>query len=164
MFSKLHLLTFTRFSNSQSVLLASAVRIGHSLGLHRLSRPKKSAYDPDGDNLPETIQKEVGRRVWQQLATQDWFSVPFSETYCMLKPFERTETWTDSNRRQPSALYHQATVALRWRDYAATTTVNSYNYVVRELLAQSRGPHARSPRQNLPGAAQCKIWSSPALR
>jgi hypothetical protein len=28
------------------------------------------------------VQKEIGRRLWQQLATQDWFSVPFSETYC----------------------------------------------------------------------------------
>jgi hypothetical protein len=32
--------------------------------------------------MSEVIQKELDRRVWQQLVTQDWFSVPFSETYC----------------------------------------------------------------------------------
>lgn len=87
------------FSNSQSVLLASAVRVAHSLGLHRLARSRKSANEPDGDNLLESVQKEVGRRVWQQLATQDWFSVPFSETYCRFnnsKSEERNHTDDDT--------------------------------------------------------------------
>ena len=71
------------YSNSQSVLLAAAVRIGQSLGLHRL--PRHNITPPKGDRkgLVEEIQKETGRRIWQQLAIQDWFSVPFSETYCV---------------------------------------------------------------------------------
>jgi hypothetical protein len=70
-----------RFSNSQSVNLASAVRIAQSLGLHRLGKTKRGANTERNDPA-EQVQKEIGRRVWQQLTTQDWFSVPFSETYC----------------------------------------------------------------------------------
>ncbi|RDW62294.1 hypothetical protein BP6252_11727 [Coleophoma cylindrospora] len=71
------------YSNSQSVLLAAAVRIGQSLGLHRLTRHSKDTQQLDGKGLAEAIQKETRRRLWQQLAIQDWFSVPFSETYCV---------------------------------------------------------------------------------
>lgn len=56
-------------SDSQSILLASAVRIAQSLGLHRLT---DSAKGP---------MAERGRRVWCQLCTQDWFGTPFSESY-----------------------------------------------------------------------------------
>ncbi|KAH7056946.1 c6 zinc finger domain-containing protein [Macrophomina phaseolina] len=56
-------------SNHHSVLLASAVRIAQSLGLHKLSDNAKGH------------SAERGRRVWCQLCTQDWFGIPFSETY-----------------------------------------------------------------------------------
>lgn len=52
-------------------MLASSVRIGQSLGLHRLA---------DG-NAGSIIEREIGRRVWAQLCVQDWFSIPFSEAY-----------------------------------------------------------------------------------
>ncbi|KAG4436127.1 hypothetical protein IFR05_008406 [Cadophora sp. M221] len=71
------------FSNSQSVLLASAVRIAQSLGLHRLGKTRRGTNESRGEDIVDTTQKELGRRLWQQLATQDWFSVPFSETYCI---------------------------------------------------------------------------------
>lgn len=73
----------SRFSNSQSVLLAAAVRIAQSLGLHRLGKPKSSAHENANYDPAERVQQEIGRRVWQQLTIQDWFSVPFSETYCL---------------------------------------------------------------------------------
>lgn len=57
-------------SNQQAVLLASAVRIAQSLGLHQLD-----------DNSEVSVERETGRRVWMQLCSQDWFSIPFSETY-----------------------------------------------------------------------------------
>ncbi|KAF8865789.1 hypothetical protein BDZ45DRAFT_374890 [Acephala macrosclerotiorum] len=69
------------FSNSQSVLLASAVRIAQSLGLHRLSSSRKQPAQ--SETTSDVVQRELGRRLWQQLAAQDWFSVPFSETYCI---------------------------------------------------------------------------------
>ncbi|TVY19089.1 putative transcription factor lepB [Lachnellula arida] len=73
----------SRFSNSQSVLLAAAVRIAQSLGLHRLGKPKSSTRENANYDPAERVQQEIGRRVWQQLTIQDWFSVPFSETYCV---------------------------------------------------------------------------------
>jgi hypothetical protein len=63
-------------SNSQSVLLASAGRIAQSLGLQRLQSGPS--------NSPDQLRKsEVGKRVFIQLCTQDWFSIPFSETYAL---------------------------------------------------------------------------------
>ncbi|RHZ61989.1 fungal specific transcription factor domain-containing protein [Aspergillus thermomutatus] len=62
------------FSNTQSVLLASATRIAQSLGLHRLG----SETD---ESSPGLVDREIGRRVWCQLCIQDWFSIPFSESY-----------------------------------------------------------------------------------
>lgn len=71
-------------SNSQSVLLASAGRIAQSLGLHRLGPETLSAS-------PEQLRKrEVGRRVFIQLCTQDWFQIPFSETYTLNPRFFST--------------------------------------------------------------------------
>jgi hypothetical protein len=59
------------YSNMHSVHLAAAIRIAQGLGLHRLS-----------DESPGTVvDKESGRRLWNQLCCQDWFSIPFSDTY-----------------------------------------------------------------------------------
>ncbi|EMD63219.1 hypothetical protein COCSADRAFT_339106 [Bipolaris sorokiniana ND90Pr] len=66
-------------SNSQSVLLASAGRVAQSLGLHRLG--------PEGTTAAVSQQqlrhREMGRRVFNQLCTQDWFQIPFSESYSL---------------------------------------------------------------------------------
>ncbi|KAL2829436.1 hypothetical protein BDW59DRAFT_159027 [Aspergillus cavernicola] len=61
-------------SNSHSVMLATAVRIAQTLGLHRLG----SGAQDTPNNM---VRKEIGRRVWTELCIQDWFSVPFSESY-----------------------------------------------------------------------------------
>lgn len=66
-------------SDAQSVMLASAVRIAQSLGLHRL----------DEDARGTNIELETGRRVWQELCTQDWFSTAFSESY-LINPLHST--------------------------------------------------------------------------
>jgi hypothetical protein len=66
-------------SNSQSVLLISAGRIAQSLGLHRLGSEAESA-----STSPEQLRKrETGRRVFLQLCIQDWFSIPFSDSYAL---------------------------------------------------------------------------------
>jgi hypothetical protein len=59
------------FSNIHSVNLAAAIRIAQSLGLHRISE----------DSPGTVVDKECGRRLWSQLCCQDWFSIPFSDTY-----------------------------------------------------------------------------------
>ncbi|KAJ5928215.1 hypothetical protein N7466_007171 [Penicillium verhagenii] len=61
-------------SNGFSVLLASAVRIAQGLGLHQLD--EASDASPVG-----LVEREIGRRVWCQLCIQDWFSIPFTESY-----------------------------------------------------------------------------------
>ena len=65
----------------------AALRIAQNLGLQRL------AQEPELDNFPtinaETslsrenllIRREVGRRMWARMCTQDWFSIPFSDMY-----------------------------------------------------------------------------------
>ncbi|KAH7308625.1 hypothetical protein B0I35DRAFT_483155 [Stachybotrys elegans] len=70
-------------SNSQSVLLAAASRIAQSLGLHRLEA------DGPGDSptVDQLRKSEAGKRVFIQLCTQDWFSIPFSETYALRPQF-----------------------------------------------------------------------------
>ena len=60
-------------SNTQSIMLASAVRIAQSLGLHRLNEDARGT----------DIELETGRRAWQELCTQDWFSTAFSESYAI---------------------------------------------------------------------------------
>jgi hypothetical protein len=61
-------------SNSHSVNLASAVRIAQSLGMHRLG-------EESDDHLSNPARREIGRRIWTELCIQDWFSIPFSESY-----------------------------------------------------------------------------------
>ncbi|KAK2025434.1 hypothetical protein LX32DRAFT_703441 [Colletotrichum zoysiae] len=68
-------------SNSQSIHLAAAVRIAQSLGLHRLK------YDVSESN----VEKETGRRVWCQLCSQDWFGIPFSESYLISPLYSTSE-------------------------------------------------------------------------
>jgi len=69
------------FSNTQSIHLAAAVRIAQSLALHRL-----------GPDTPgNTVEKEIGRRVWCQLCSQDWFGIPFSESYLVSPLYSTSE-------------------------------------------------------------------------
>ncbi|KIW04213.1 uncharacterized protein PV09_04521 [Verruconis gallopava] len=59
------------FSNTHSTHLATVIRIAQGLGLHRIT-----------DQSPgSAVDKECGRRLWSQLCCQDWFSIPFSDTY-----------------------------------------------------------------------------------
>ncbi|RYN96597.1 hypothetical protein AA0119_g8178 [Alternaria tenuissima] len=73
-------------SNGQSILLASAGRIAQSLGLHRLG-PENAAGATSKEQLR---QREAGRRVFNQLCTQDWFQIPFSESYSLNPRFFKT--------------------------------------------------------------------------
>ncbi|KAJ5090968.1 hypothetical protein N7532_009652 [Penicillium argentinense] len=71
-------------SNGFSVLLASAVRIAQGLGLHQLDG------DHD-DRASSSLGREIGRRVWCQLCIQDWFSIPFTESYLIHRLCFNTE-------------------------------------------------------------------------
>ncbi|KAJ1325089.1 proline utilization trans-activator [Microdochium nivale] len=69
-------------SNMQSIHLAAAVRIAQAIGLHKLTSDSKGT---------DTGAAELGRRVWQQLCSQDWFNIPFSETYLINPLYSRSE-------------------------------------------------------------------------
>lgn len=71
-------------SNRQSVLLASAVRVAQNLGLHRLGQEIE-------DQSPDLVKHEICRRAWSQLCVQDWFNIPFSETYLIHMPSFNTD-------------------------------------------------------------------------
>ncbi|KAH7155930.1 hypothetical protein EDB81DRAFT_840163 [Dactylonectria macrodidyma] len=68
------------FSNLQSTYLAASVRIAQSLGFHRLTETA-----PGGE-----VEKEAGRRVWLQICCQDWFSLPFSDTYLINPAYSKS--------------------------------------------------------------------------
>jgi hypothetical protein len=61
-------------SNGFSVLLASGVRIAQGLGLHQLGEESDA-------RATDVVGLEIGRRIWCQLCIQDWFSIPFTESY-----------------------------------------------------------------------------------
>jgi hypothetical protein len=60
-------------STKQSVLIATAIKIAQSLNMHQLGKGTSG-------QLQDLIAQETCRRVWCQLATQDFFQTPFSET------------------------------------------------------------------------------------
>lgn len=72
------------FSKTQSVLLIAATKIAQSLGIHRLGAENE---DMDMQDLDNRRSREAGRRVWCHLCTQDWYSIPFHETYSINPAF-----------------------------------------------------------------------------
>lgn len=74
------------FSNTHTTLLGSAIKIAQGLGMHRLERePEENVLSDipvtDTNKRDHILRREIGRRLWQQICTQDWFSIPFSEMY-----------------------------------------------------------------------------------
>ena len=75
------------FSDEQFVFCRAALKIAQNLGLQRL------AQEPELDNFPTInartslsrehllMRREVGRRMWARMCTQDWFSIPSSDMY-----------------------------------------------------------------------------------
>ncbi|KAE8841296.1 hypothetical protein HRS9122_05422 [Pyrenophora teres f. teres] len=80
-------------SSSQSILLASADRIAQSLGLHRLGQETAITTTPK----EQLREREAGRRVFNQLCTQDWFQIPFSESYALNPRFCQTAKLMNCN-------------------------------------------------------------------
>ncbi|KAL3703772.1 hypothetical protein TMatcc_009461 [Talaromyces marneffei ATCC 18224] len=108
-------------SNSHPVLLASAVRIAQSMGLHRLGA---EVEDTDLQNL---IDRELGRRVWCQLCTQDWFSIPFTESYLINR--------TSFNTAKPRNCNDEDMI-VKSDDTPTTTNYMRHHYDVAALMPQ----------------------------
>lgn len=106
-------------SNSLPVLLASAVRIAQSMGLHRLG---DEVEEGDSDRL---IDRELGRRVWCQLCTQDWFSIPFTESYLINR--------TSFNTAKPRNCNDEDMIS-KSDDIPTTTNYMRHHYDVAALM------------------------------
>ena len=73
------------YSPELFTLLGVAIRLGQSLGLHKLS------YDEELDTVENTTElqedavrkRELGRRVWAQLRVYDNYSAAFTDMYVM---------------------------------------------------------------------------------
>ncbi|KAJ8613215.1 hypothetical protein MRB53_037081 [Persea americana] len=61
-------------STKQSILIATGIRLAQTLNMHRIKPETSTSHVVH-------IDREVRRRVWCQLATQDFFSTPFSESH-----------------------------------------------------------------------------------
>lgn len=80
------------------VLHACANRIAQMLGIDRISPdpsgPPTSCHQPgqaDSEekwSAIELMEREVGKRVWWALVTQDWFWVPHHKTWCAFESFK----------------------------------------------------------------------------
>ena len=79
------------FSNNQFIIFGAAIRIAQNLGLQRLAPDPELDISPSnnaGRSLPRKdiqIRRETGRRIWTQMCTQDWFSIPSSDMYSINK-------------------------------------------------------------------------------
>ena len=79
------------FSNKQFIIFGAALRIAQNLGLQRLAQdPELDSFTTNNAGTSQSrkdllIKRETGRRIWLQMCTQDWFSIPSSEMYSVNK-------------------------------------------------------------------------------
>lgn len=68
-------------SNLNATLSSAAIRIAQSIGLHKIVGKPASAAG-SAERRYETIEIELGKRVWWQMTIQDHFAIPFTDSYC----------------------------------------------------------------------------------
>ncbi|KAI1370208.1 hypothetical protein F4677DRAFT_458029 [Hypoxylon crocopeplum] len=68
-------------SNTHYVLLSAATRIAQCLGLDKVKDPKSKPPCLSVADWNNATDHESKRRIWWQLIIQDYFAVPFAETY-----------------------------------------------------------------------------------
>ncbi|KZF26689.1 hypothetical protein L228DRAFT_279860 [Xylona heveae TC161] len=67
-------------SELNATLFSAAVRIAQCLGLHQIAEPESLVIQTT-EQWHETIEREVGKRVWCQLIIQDHFAFAFTDSY-----------------------------------------------------------------------------------
>lgn len=70
---------------SQNVLIATGIRIAQNLGLPQLGGERPYGVSEG------FVTREIGRRVWFELIRQDYFFIPFTESYFIRPIFNKTE-------------------------------------------------------------------------
>ncbi|GAA5925623.1 hypothetical protein JCM1841_004790 [Sporobolomyces salmonicolor] len=74
-----------------ATLLACGIRIAQHLNIHRFSgdqeweaRRRANGVDPKSEQgVKQLIQREVRKRLWYALATEDWVSIPYRRAYAI---------------------------------------------------------------------------------
>ncbi|RMJ03376.1 hypothetical protein CDV36_015100 [Fusarium kuroshium] len=69
------------FSDFNAILVGAAIRIAHCLGLHMIPDTREARVTDNTDQWYAVVEAEVGRRCWMQLVIQDYFQIPFTQTY-----------------------------------------------------------------------------------
>ncbi|RBA13647.1 hypothetical protein FPRO05_02440 [Fusarium proliferatum] len=70
-------------SDWNATLLGAAIRMAHCMGLHNIRNTTENPSAATAEGWFQCIETEVGRRCWNQLVIQDYFQVPFTETYAI---------------------------------------------------------------------------------
>ncbi|KAI1486023.1 hypothetical protein F5X96DRAFT_657110 [Biscogniauxia mediterranea] len=68
-------------SNAHYILLSAAIRIAQCLGLDKIKHKPRQESQSSPEEWESVVENEVKRRVWWQLIIQDYFAVPFVDTY-----------------------------------------------------------------------------------
>ena len=118
------------FSNEQFILFGTALRISQSLGLQRLTHDTELdclaviSTETWQDRQARLVKREIGRRIWIQICSQDWFSIPSIEMYSISK---RQFTTIKPKRFDDEMLLVGGNVAI-------VTDVGNYMYDIASLL------------------------------
>ncbi|KIW15467.1 hypothetical protein PV08_05513 [Exophiala spinifera] len=67
-------------SQLNATLFSAAIRIAECLGVHKIQDGVSPNLTTE-EAWHETVEKEVGRRVWCQIIIQDYFAIPFTDSY-----------------------------------------------------------------------------------
>lgn len=64
-------------SDLLTTLVSASIRVAQCLGLHKIPNEKV------GESWDETLDREVGRRIWWKLVEMDYHSTPYTGSYCI---------------------------------------------------------------------------------
>ena len=67
-------------SDLNATLSSAAIRIAQCLGLHKITNSSSTDIQT-AQQWHETLERELGKRVWWQLVIQDHFAISFTDTY-----------------------------------------------------------------------------------
>ncbi|KAK2752072.1 alpha-ketoglutarate dependent xanthine dioxygenase [Colletotrichum kahawae] len=68
-------------SQLNATLFSAAIRMAECLGIHKITDGSSLDLQTPDQMWEDTLQREVGRRVWLQMVIQDHFAIPFTDSY-----------------------------------------------------------------------------------
>ncbi|KAJ0336400.1 hypothetical protein COL922a_008001 [Colletotrichum nupharicola] len=68
-------------SQLNATLFSTAIRMAECLGIHKITDGSSLDLQTPEEIWDDTLQREVGRRVWLQMVIQDHFAIPFTDSY-----------------------------------------------------------------------------------